>query len=270
MITQEYLLSYFTKGRMKVIKDIFISYKNDGEGNNFAARLKQDLENEGYDVYFNSHEQTAGMFPKRLEGAVRNCKDFLLVLSSGCLEQLISNNSVDWVREELLCAKKYDKNIISILIGNVKMPISKMDFPTEIQFLVDLEAVVLPEQYLASPFYKLTSMFKASPFKNEYQYIGNSNAVYNVQQDFHDTLEKAKNDDDYAIFEIACMYFYGFTSECGEYGESNYVEASKWLKVLLRKYKGQNNPPEFVVCAHIMLANMYYTINEQIMKFAQN
>ena len=37
--------------------DIFISYKNDGEGNNFAARLKESLDHSGYSVYFNSHEQ---------------------------------------------------------------------------------------------------------------------------------------------------------------------------------------------------------------------
>lgn len=52
-------------------KDIFISYKNDGEGNNFSARLKQDLEKEGYAVYFNSHEQIPGAFPERLENAIK-------------------------------------------------------------------------------------------------------------------------------------------------------------------------------------------------------
>lgn len=47
-------------------KDIFISYKNDGEGNNFAARLESALSAKGYTVYFNPNEQHAGSFPERL------------------------------------------------------------------------------------------------------------------------------------------------------------------------------------------------------------
>lgn len=31
-------------------KDIFISYKNDGSGNQFASRLSRDLEEFGYSV----------------------------------------------------------------------------------------------------------------------------------------------------------------------------------------------------------------------------
>ena len=48
---------------MEQNKDIFISYKNDGEGNNFAARICADLAKLGYEVYFNPNEQHAGSFP---------------------------------------------------------------------------------------------------------------------------------------------------------------------------------------------------------------
>ena len=139
------------------------------------------------------------------------------------------------------------------------MPINKREFPPDICFLADLEAVSLPEQYLKSPFYKLLNMFKASPFKRKYQYIANSNIHYSVHQDFLNTLEKAKAGEDRAIFEIACMYFYGFASEDNEHGKLDYVEASKWLKMLINKFEAQDDIPEFVVCAEIMLANMYYS-----------
>ena len=59
-------------------RDIFISYKNDGEGNNFAARLYSDLTKRGYSVYFNPKEQHSGDFPERLRLAIGNCKDFIL------------------------------------------------------------------------------------------------------------------------------------------------------------------------------------------------
>lgn len=115
--------------------DIFISYKNDGEGNNFAARLKENLDRSGYSVYFNSHEQRAGSFPERLRDAVSGCKDFILLLSEGCISQLTANHSVDWIREEILCARKANKNIIPVLIGNAVMPSDKTEMPESLQFL---------------------------------------------------------------------------------------------------------------------------------------
>lgn len=47
-----------------VKKDIFISYRNDGSGNQFANRLCSDLENLGYSVYFNSNEERSLSFPE--------------------------------------------------------------------------------------------------------------------------------------------------------------------------------------------------------------
>lgn len=185
--------------------------------------------------------------------------DFVLVLSVGCLQQLISNNEIDWVREEVLCAKKYNKNILPILIGKAKIPMDKTVFPEDIRFLADLEAVSLPEQYVIPPLYKLISMFKAAPLKSRYQHVANNNNNYNVHLDFLETLERAKAGDESAMFEIACMYFYGFASENSEHGKTNYAEASRWLKTLLKKFEGKENPPDFVICAHIMLANMYYS-----------
>lgn len=133
-------------------KDIFISYKNDGEGNNFAARLYDDLSKKGYSVYFNSHEQKSGSFPERLKEAVLSCKDFIIILSEGCLAQLKSHNDIDWIREELLTAKYANKNIVPVLIGVATMPSNKKEMPEDLQFLPDLEACYLPEQYINSPF----------------------------------------------------------------------------------------------------------------------
>ena len=41
-----------TNGKSKKCNDIFISYRNDGEGNNFAARLFETLSSKNYSVYF--------------------------------------------------------------------------------------------------------------------------------------------------------------------------------------------------------------------------
>lgn len=242
-------------------KDIFISYKNDGEGNNFAARLKNDLEKVGYSVFFNSHEQKPGPFPERLKTAIQSCNDFVLILSEGCLKQLISNREVDWVREELICASTMKKNILPILVGNVEMP-EKSDFPKMIQFLADLEAIVFPEQYLESPFQKLLEFFNSIPNGNDYAYVANSNENYNLQKDFNETLCKAENGDIQAMFEIACMYYYGFTSKESVHGRINYSEAAKWLKKMIDLEKTVSIQDidllTDMATAKAMLSDLYY------------
>ena len=90
-------------------KDIFISYRNDGIGNNFATRITNDLRQKGYSVYFNPDEARSGDFPERLERAIEECKDFICVVTEEYLSNLIANNKICWIREELLCAKETGK-----------------------------------------------------------------------------------------------------------------------------------------------------------------
>ena len=101
-------------------KDIFISYRNDGIGNNFATRITNDLRQKGYSVYFNPDEARSGDFPERLERAIEECKDFICVVTEEYLANLIANNKICWIREELLCAKRNGKNIyISCSVYNL-------------------------------------------------------------------------------------------------------------------------------------------------------
>jgi TPR repeat protein len=240
------------------VKDIFISYKNDGEGNNFAARLKDDLNQIGYEVYFNSHERSAGSFPERLKNNIENSKDFILILSEQCIEQLIKNGEVDWVREEILCAYNAKKNIIPVLVGRATMPQDKNVFSEKLRFILDLEAVYLPEQYMDTPFEKLKLMFESVPAKIEEKFkLPNTNEEYDLYADFLMTLDGANSGDEKAMYELACMYYYGFISENGG-TYTNYGEASKWIVKLLNIYEETDNVPEYVSSAQIMLSNMYY------------
>ena len=136
-------------------KDIFISYKNDGSGNQFASRLCQDLEASGYSVYFNSKEDRATNFPERLKAAIRDCKDFILVLSRGCLDQLKRNEDVDWIRTEILTARESKKHIVPILIEGVELPKDVREMPEDLRFLPLIDALKFPEQYMTSPFTEL-------------------------------------------------------------------------------------------------------------------
>ena len=195
-------------------KDVFISYKNDGSGNHFANRLCQDLESIGYSVYFNPNEERAVSFPERLKTAVSNCKDFILVLSAGCLEQLKENKKTDWVREEILTAREQKKHIIPILLENVKLPQTGEEFPECLNFLPFIDAIQFTEQYMRSPFGELTGVLLSKNNGNDaYRDAYNSNSSYKITEEYRKTLERAEEGDYQAMYEIGLMSFYGAASE---------------------------------------------------------
>lgn len=233
-------------------KDIFISYKNDNAGNNFASRIKEDLEASGYSVYFNSDESGSGDFPERLREAVKSCKDFVIVVSQKCLEQLIAYNKVDWIREELLIAYKLNKHIIPILMSGVEMPNDKDIMPEELRFLPDIDSISMPEQYKKSPFEMLLKSFVSKAEKDDiYRDTYNSNRDYNVSKDFEKTLEEAQKGSFKAMYEIATMYFYGFSSE-DQTADRNFAKAFEWFDKLS---KIDN---EYKAYADSMIGRMYY------------
>ena len=243
---------------MEEIFDIFISYRNDGEGDNFAARLKEDLSKAGYTVYYNEHEKSSGKFPDRLKTAIEGCNDFILILSCNCLERLMRNEKIDWVREEIKSAKKFNKNIVPVLIGKAKMPGDKKDLPKGIRFIADMEAVMLPIEYMNAPFSNLISMVQSKPSLGRYKDAANINEKYDTNKDLNETLEKAQQNDTEAMYELACMYLYGYASKDNNHFKIDYVEASKWLKKLSDKFDGETELPDYVVSGKAMLSNMYY------------
>ncbi len=209
-------------------KNIFISYKNDGEGSNFAARICSDLERMGHNVYFNPNEQRAGNFPDRLKNAVEACKDFLLIVTQSCLDQLIKHDKIDWVREELLTAYRNDKNIIPLLMPGVSMPKDKEDMPEDLRFLPDTDAVSIFEPYDKSPFEVILKWMKSIPSNGElYRTTYQSNPDYSIEKDFEDAQKRAKSGDYEAMYEIATFYMYGF-------GAPRASEASFWYREIVK------------------------------------
>lgn len=232
-------------------KDIFISYKNDVAGNNFAARFCADLEKLGYDVYFNPNERHAGSFPDRLRAAIASCDDFLLILTQSCLDQLMAHNKVDWVREELLTARADPrKNIIPLLMPGVTMPKDKDEMPEDLRFLPDIEAVTIMEPYDKSPLESLLSLMKAKPSrKDEHKATYNSSAQRNIDEDFQKAL--ANTADDAAQLELAHLYYFGLVGN--EDGcQRDFAQAAAVSENLSR------NGSLHAICADSLIAEMYY------------
>lgn len=237
----------------QVKKDIFISYKNDGSGNHFAARLCQDLEKMGYSVYFNSNEERGVNFPERLKTAVAGCRDFILVLSKGCLEQLKRHEEIDWVREEILTARKHEKHIVPILMEGVDLPKNAADMPEDLRFLPAIDAIRFPEQYVESPFLVLMGVLKAGhDGKDYYKDIFNGNPRFNVAQDRAAVLEKAEAGDIRAMYEAGMQAFYGTTNPEGTASAWDYEQAAYWLQ------KVADSDDDLRYHAMSTLGRMYY------------
>ncbi len=125
-------------------KDIFISYEN--EGLHLAMLLSNSLNENGYDVYFNPNELNSVAFPNRLRNAIESCKDFLLILTQSCIERLMDENIIYWVREELFIAHRSGKNIIPIIMPDVVMPNDEENIPENLKFLLRLDRLCIIQQ----------------------------------------------------------------------------------------------------------------------------
>lgn len=247
------MIVYVNEVNTFMTKDIFISYKNDGCGNQFASRLAKDLEGIGYSVYFNSTEERGESFPERLRAAIASCKDFILVLSPGCVDQLMRGNTIDWVREELLTAKKYGKHIIPILVNNAEMPESPDLMPETLGFLPYIDALSFPEQYMKSPFSELLSVLLArQDGADSYKDVYNSSDEYSVNSYFAEIHERAESGDFEAMFALGAAYYYGLSSDGKNDASYNNEKAAYWwTKVANSNHDLRHN-------ANSQLARMYY------------
>lgn len=233
-------------------KDIFISYK-DSDGTLLADKLSKALEERGFSVYYNPNEYRSEDFKKKLCIAVKNCKDFILIVSQACLNDLMGNNEKSWVRFELSIAKENNKNIIPILLNGTKMP--ELDkVPEKLQFLpmIDNIEFLKPEKFESSPLSELIKTFKSKAEKNDiYRDEYNNNPRYNVGADFNKTLEAAQNGDFKAMYEIGNMYFYGFSNDSMT-SDRDFGKAYEWFKKL------SDTENQYKAYADSMLARMYY------------
>ena len=201
-------------------------------------------------MYYNPNEQHAGSFPERLKYAVESCKDFLLIVTQPCLEQLMKHDKIDWVREELLTAYKSNKNIIPLLMPGVSMPKDKDDMPEDLRFLPDKDAVSVFEPYDKSPFENILCWVKSLPVnKEKHRNIFQSNSDYDVNVDFVATLKRAERGDEKAMYEIANMY--GFTNEEGQ-SVRDFSKAYFWFVKL------SDSNSIYGTYATSMLGKMYY------------
>lgn len=89
--------------------DVFISYRR-GSGLYMAKNIATNLQNMGYSVFFDYDSMHNNEFDKQIYVAIKNSKDFILVLTENALDRCFLPD--DWVAREVLYAKEHKKNII--------------------------------------------------------------------------------------------------------------------------------------------------------------
>ncbi|MCL2041529.1 MAG: toll/interleukin-1 receptor domain-containing protein [Bacteroidales bacterium] len=98
---------------------IFISYRRDG-GFETANLIAEKLRNAGYNVFFDVESLRSGKFNEQLFRVIENCKDFIIILPKDGLDRC--TNETDWVKQEVVHAMKYKKNIVPVMLSDFKWP----------------------------------------------------------------------------------------------------------------------------------------------------
>lgn len=94
-------------------KDIFISYRRQG-GEHLALLMYHQLRHDGYSVFLDVESLRKGKFDEALYTRIEECRDFILILPPHALDRCA--NPDDWVRQEIECAIRENKNIVPIMM----------------------------------------------------------------------------------------------------------------------------------------------------------
>lgn len=98
--------------------DVFISYRR--TASETATLITEKLRSFGYRVFLDVETLNSGKFNEQLLNEIAQCKDFLVVLPENALDRCAE--AEDWVRQEICCAMRHNKNIIPIMLRNFSWP----------------------------------------------------------------------------------------------------------------------------------------------------
>jgi CHASE2 domain-containing sensor protein len=121
----------------------FISYRRvEGEGGGYAQAVWSELEHRGYGAICDVKAKLITKpFRPQLLDLIDGVPNFILILSHDSLKPERINSEEDVLRAEIRHALNRGKNIISVIIGDYKMP-SGQELPPDIRQLPDHHAFV--------------------------------------------------------------------------------------------------------------------------------
>ena len=141
--------------------EIFISYRRKG-GYDTAKLLYDRLRIDGYSVSFDIDTLEKGNFDDELEKRVYDCKDFLLVLNPGIFARFFDpecDPKGDWVRQEIVCALKANKNIVPLILDGFAYPKS---LPEDVKNIVKKNSIDLNPKHFEGAYANMKQKFLIS------------------------------------------------------------------------------------------------------------
>ena len=116
--------------------DIFISYRR-SNGIDIARSIWGELKRRGYFSFFDLDSIIEGEFPEVIKQNILRSNNFLILLTQNSLDSCVKEG--DWVKKELACALKNNKNIIPIVCNGFAYPSSLPEDIDKIRFIQSLE-----------------------------------------------------------------------------------------------------------------------------------
>ena len=135
--------------------DVFISYRRKG-GSVVARLLQSELERNKYSVFLDVDSLREGHFDENLFRHIENSKNFVVVLTDGCLDRCVNNE--DWLRKEIAHAFKIGRHVIPVMMPEFEFPV---DLPTDIRELPRHNAVSYSHDYFKGTMEKLCKFLEA-------------------------------------------------------------------------------------------------------------
>jgi hypothetical protein len=137
--------------------DVFISYRRK-EGGAQARLIKEELEKHAYEVFLDVTNLDAGPFDERLLQRIAEIPNFLVVLTPHALDRCVDKN--DWLRREIGCAIRTNRNIVPILVKDFEPP---PELSEEIQRLPKYNGVSYSHEHFDSTLQQIMAKVGEAP-----------------------------------------------------------------------------------------------------------
>lgn len=157
---------------------VFISYRRDPSA--FIARaIYQDLRAHGYDVFLDVESIDNGPFDETILQHIAAREHFLLILTIGTLDRC--HEQGDWIRREVEAAIRLKRNVVPILVDDLKMEQVEKLLIGDLIHLKTYNALKLPYDFFEAAMERLRTRFLIQRGTGEVQPIS-SQQLEVVQQ----------------------------------------------------------------------------------------
>ena len=154
--------------------DIFISYRRTAYDT--ANLIAVKLRHAGYKVFFDIDTLNAGKFNEQLLEVIKGCKDFILVLPENALDRC--TDPEDWVRREINCAIKNNKNILPVMLDGFSWP---KELPEGMEELSSYQAITaVSHEYFDMAIERMQSYLNSKAKRPIHQWLGKASIAVTI------------------------------------------------------------------------------------------